>query len=353
MAGNRDLIEYLKRRGLDLEDDRQMEASCSLLAEDLSGENLQGADLSGLSMREANLSGADLSRANLSDVELKDALLVDSNLEDANLTLANLHYANLAGANLKGANLKWTRFHRTTLDRTDFTGAFMFETVLAGLDLRHARGLSYVRHRGPSSIGIDTLLLSNGEIVDEFLRGASVPEDFLGVTRACVGTLGRFNSCFVSYSNKDAKFVEKLSADLRRRGVQCFDAMRSLRSGDSFPEEIEQSIMAHNRLLIILSENSIYSPWVQSEVAAGLEREQREGTCILLPIRLDDAVDAAPEGWAADLHSRRHIGDFRRWKSMDGYERALRLLLRDLEIGAEPGSVRSDRAPDLNNFTNG
>jgi hypothetical protein len=57
MAGKRDLIEYLKQRGLDLEDDRQMEATCSLLAEDLSGEDLHGADLSGLSMRECNLSG--------------------------------------------------------------------------------------------------------------------------------------------------------------------------------------------------------------------------------------------------------------------------------------------------------
>jgi len=72
------------------------------------------------------------------------------------------------------------------------------------------------------------------------------------------------------------------------------------------------------------------SAWVRREVEAAREREDREKRDILFPIRLDDAVFEVNEAWAVEIRRAKHIGDFRNWKSPDGYRTALERLLRDL-----------------------
>ena len=61
--------------------------------------------------------------------------------------------------------------------------------------------------------------------------------------------------------------------------------------------------------------------------------ERRRGQLVLLPVRLDDAVFDTNEAWAGKLRDNRNIGDFRRWKEHDAYQKALGRLLRDLRVG--------------------
>jgi len=42
------------------------------------------------------------------------------------------------------------------------------------------------------------------------------------------------------------------------------------------------------------------------------------------------------EPWAADIRRKRHIGDFRRWKSHDDYTDAFNRLVRDLKKSQPP-----------------
>jgi hypothetical protein len=49
-------------------------------------------------------------------------------------------------------------------------------------------------------------------------------------------------------------------------------------------------------------------------------------------IRLDDAVLQTPEAWARKLRDQRLIGDFRRWKDHDAYQKALEHLRRGLKV---------------------
>ena len=49
------------------------------------------------------------------------------------------------------------------------------------------RGLETVHHDGPSTIGIDTLYCSNGQIPEVFLRGAGVPDDMITYSKSLVG----------------------------------------------------------------------------------------------------------------------------------------------------------------------
>ena len=62
------------------------------------------------------------------------------------------------------------------------------------------------------------------------------------------------------------------------------------------------------------------------------EEERQRGGVVLFPVRVDDAVMETKEAWAAKLRRSRNIGDFRAWKDHDAYQRALKRVLRDLQI---------------------
>ena len=185
-------------------------------------------------------------------------------------------------------------------------------------------------HEGPSTIGIDTIYASRGKIPEVFLRGAGVPDEFITYMRSLVGRAIEFYSCFISYSSKDQDFAERLHADLQAKGVRCWFAPEDMKIGDKIWDRLDQSIRLHDKLLLVLSANSIGSEWVEDEVTTAFEEERRRGKTVLFPVRVDDTVFDTEESWAAKVRQR-HIGDFRQWKQHDAYTKAFDRLLRDLK----------------------
>jgi hypothetical protein len=108
-----------------------------------------------------------------------------------------------------------------------------------------------------------------------------------------------------------------------------------MKIGDKIRLRIDESIRIHDKLLLVLSENSVASQWVEHEVEHALDLEKERGEPVLFPVRLDDAVMESKVGWAASIRRTRHIGDFRDWKDHDSYQQAFDRLLRDLK--AEEG----------------
>jgi TIR domain len=106
-----------------------------------------------------------------------------------------------------------------------------------------------------------------------------------------------------------------------------------MKIGDVIQDRVDQAIRLHDKLLVIFSEHSVCSDWVAGEVEAALRREEREGKQILFPVRIDDAVQQTPLGWAGAIRRKRNIGDFRTWKEHDAYQQAFPRLLRDLKTG--------------------
>ena len=300
-----------------------------------SGAHLRGADLSGANLREADLGEADLASAYLSASDLSAARLwgadfSKANLSGADLSDADLSRANLSGANLSDADLMGANLWRANLNGADFTMALTYATNFADVDLSAAKGLEAIYHVGPSTIGIDTIYKSGGKIPEVFLRGCGVPDNFIKYMHSLARQAFEFYSCFISYSSRDQEFAERLHADLQAKGVRCWFAPEDLKIGDKFQDRLEESIQSYDKLLLVLSENSLQSPWVEREVQAAFEREQRNNKLVLFPIRLDEAVMETPRAWAADIRRTRHIGEFNRWRDHDSYKRALERLLRDL-----------------------
>ncbi|NTW82583.1 MAG: toll/interleukin-1 receptor domain-containing protein [Chlorobiaceae bacterium] len=295
---------------------------------DLSEANLSGADLRDANLRGANVRGADLSEANLSGADLSGANLnrtyfSGANLRDANLSEADLSEANLRGVNLIRANLRGVNFNNSKVGATAFNNN----------DLSTVNGLDTVSHEGPSSIDIDTLFKSKGNISEVFLRGCGVPDQMIEYAKSLTSSPIEYYSCFISYSHMDDEFARRLHNDLQAAGVRCWFAPHDMKIGDKIRPTIEDSIRVYDKLLLILSTNSVNSKWVKHEVEHALDQEIKRDKPILFPVHLDNTVMESDAGWAANIKDTRHIGDFIRWKDHDAYQEAFTRLLRDLKAG--------------------
>lgn len=167
--------------------------------------------------------------------------------------------------------------------------------------------------------------------------------DFVAKAEAEVPALAArakiYASCFISYSTKDQDFVGRLYSDLQSSGVSCWYAPHHARGGQKLDDQIGRGIDNHDRMLLILSKNSMKSEWVKTEIAKVRRREKTEGRQILFPISLvrfanirrwrfldgDTGKDVAAE-------IREYlIPDFSDWVTPRSYKVALARLLDDLE----------------------
>ena len=143
-----------------------------------------------------------------------------------------------------------------------------------------------------------------------------------------------YSTCFISHTPEDQAFAERLHADLVRHGVPCWFAPEDMRIGDKKRQRVEQAIQSYDKLLLVLTQGAVTSDWVEYEVETAFEKEDREKTLVLFPIRLDRAVMESATGWAAHIRRTRYIGDFTYWTQPDAYQKALSRLLRDLKKDA-------------------
>ena len=66
-----------------------------------------------------------------------------------------------------------------------------------------------------------------------------------------------FYSFFISYSHKDQEFSNLLYTELKKRNVEVWYAPEDLHPGKKINEEVTNAIKIFDKLLIVLSENSI------------------------------------------------------------------------------------------------
>jgi hypothetical protein len=226
-----------------------------------------------------DLSAADLKGANLNDADLSGASLTGALLNGANLNSADLSGAYLHSANFKGADLK----------RSKWSNATAGSTIFGDLDLREVTGLDEIFHQGPSTIGIDTIYKSEGNIPDKFLNDAGLPEEAIDLARSIrAGPAIQWESCFISYSTKDEEFVKRLHARMREANMRVWFAPEDLKGGKKLHEQLYEAIQLNDRLLVVLSYHSILSAWVTTEIRKGRQVDKRENRRKLFPIRLTD-----------------------------------------------------------------
>ena len=336
------------------------EANCS--GADLSGAKLSGAilnraDLSGAKLSDAifnraylikaNLSGANLSRADFSEADLSG-----TNLNRANLSETNLNRANLNRANLSEANLSGTYFLRTHLSIADFSYTIIGATFFTDVDLSETLGLEKVKHAHPSTVSTYVLQHSNGKIPEVFLRGCGLSDWEIESAKLYIPNLSneeinkvvykiydlratqsiQISPLFISYSSADTTFVDRLEKGLNKKGVRFWRDIHDMTAG-RLETQIDRAIRQNPTMLLILSNNSMNSDWVQHEVRKARELEKELGRDTLCPIALDD-------GWKSSRWPQRvmeqvmeyNILDFSKWEDESTFNAKFAKLLSGLDL---------------------
>lgn len=104
---------------------------------------------------------------------------------------------------------------------------------------------------------------------------------------------------FISHASKDDGFVKELRMALEGQGLPVWIDSRNLRGGAKLAPEIAQAIEQARHVLVVLSPNTINSPWVRKEIQQALEVEQRrksEGYRVI-PLLLPGVEPAALTLW--------------------------------------------------------
>lgn len=304
-------------------------------------------DLTDAELSEANLSGAYLSIVNLERANLKGA-----NLRNADLSGANLRQANLNEADLRETQLRGTHLSHAHIRNADFSSASISFVNFGTIDFRNAMGLENVKHLGPSQVTTDTLKISQGKIPEVFLRGCGLSDweieevklynpdlsnDEINKTLYKMYDLRatqalQISPLFISYSHGDRTFVDKLESYLSKKGVRFWRDIHDMKSG-RMEKQIDRAMRLNPTVLLILSEHSLKSDWVEHEVRTARSLEKETGRDVLCPVALDDS-------WGKSQWSKRvmeqvmeyNILDFSSWKDDRKFGSTFNKLVDGLEL---------------------
>lgn len=89
---------------------------------------------------------------------------------------------------------------------------------------------------------------------------------------------------FLSHNHADKLFVRRLAADLDNQGVTYWLDEAEIKVGESLIEKIRDGIDRMDYIAVVLSPNSIDSPWVQREVDVAMNQEIMGSRIKVLPI---------------------------------------------------------------------
>ena len=89
---------------------------------------------------------------------------------------------------------------------------------------------------------------------------------------------------FISHSHKDAKFVRRLAGDLERAGLQVWYSEWKMKPGESLVQKIAEGILSSGYMVVVLSPNSVNSPWVEKEMSLALTHQLAKKAIRIVPI---------------------------------------------------------------------
>ena len=285
---------------------------------DLRGANLTGADLDRVILSDADLSGANLTNANLQRSSLVGAKLKGTNLEGANFAGASLVRSDLSDALLISADLFQTQIWGCDVNGANFTGAAFGYTVLQDCDLRATVGLDQARHDAPSSIGVDTIYRSNGQIPAFFLERAGIPSSVAAFQEAIASASADLSECYIACRDGDEEFARQLSEGLNARGARTWVFSEHARGSalvsrlsSSDQEEIERWLRNYDKLVVVASSRALDTEAILNDITAARNKQQAADRWLLYFVSPDDGLMRPSSRAARTMAAENVIFDLR------------------------------------------
>jgi len=308
----------------------------------LKGSRLKGTILKDAFMRNADLTEANLTYVNLRDANLRETIFKNANLTFANLTGADLRGADLTGADLTGADLTEVNLTEVKLKNTIVSKASFGQTAFGDLNLSEAYGLESCRNNGKSFIDFQTLQKS-GKLPINFLRGCGLSDSYIDTIQSQFEQPLKYYYCFISHSIEDKEFAEMLYSDLQKKGIRVWYAPHDLHAGKKIIEQVEVGIKHTDKLLLILSDSSMDSNWVKTEITKAFKKSKEIDQQVLFPISLTKFEslrdwECFDSNYGHDLANEireYHIPNFENWEDHKEYKKNFDKLVESLKIEAD------------------
>jgi hypothetical protein len=97
---------------------------------------------------------------------------------------------------------------------------------------------------------------------------------------------------FISYATADARLVAKIEKFIKDRGYTPWTGNAELLPGDEIAQRISEGISTADVFVVVVSENSLRSKWVQFETESAILREA-EKRIVVVPVVIGDAPPPA------------------------------------------------------------
>ena len=104
---------------------------------------------------------------------------------------------------------------------------------------------------------------------------------------------------FISHASKDDAFVKELRVALEGHGIPVWVDSRNLRGGSKLAPEIDEAIEQARQVIVVLSPNTVNSPWVRKEIskAVNVEKQRQDDGYRVVPLLLPGIEPAALALW--------------------------------------------------------
>lgn len=163
-----------------------------------------------------------------------------------------------------------------------------------------------------------------------------------------------FHSCFISYSHKDEEFAKKLNTKLREEGIRVWFAPEDILPGRKIHDEVSQAISSFDKLLLVLSESSMNSEWVKTEIRKARRREVEEGRQVLFPVALVPIARIREwECFDSDIGKdlaveiREYlIPDLSRWRDADVFDEQVTKIIEGLRAAGPRSAAPQEETED-------
>jgi hypothetical protein len=234
-------------------------------------------------------------------------------------------------------------------------------TIFAEVNLGEVYGLESAIHDSPSNISTNVLQFSKGIIPEVFLRGCGLSDWEIesaklykpGLSNEEINNIIykifdlrasqsiQISPLFISYSHADARFVEKLEPPLIEKGIRFWRDIHDMTSG-RMEKQVDHAMRQNPTVILILSENSLSSDWVEHEARLARDLEKELSRDVLCPIALDDSWKSAK--WPARLMEQiteYNILDFSNWKDDKAFGQVFNKMLSGLDMFYKPNKESS------------
>jgi uncharacterized protein YjbI with pentapeptide repeats len=298
-------------------------------------------DLRNVKLRDAKLHAANL----------MGAQLIEADLRGADLTESHLSGANLSNADLSGAALVYGDLNAAVLLNANLNQVSLGNTLFSDVDLSTVIGLEDCEFLQPCPVSTSTLEMSYGRIPHNFLQGCGLqpweilqskmynpeisPADIAEIQNQIFQERSKgyfFGGIFISYSRDNEAFVKLMYKRLVKEGANVWLDTKNLIAGD-LEHQVQKAIRMNDIVLLVLSESSVKSDWVDAELEWTLKQEKDKNKSVVCPVALDDS-------WKETITHAGHwrqlkkkvILDFSEWENEKAFEENITKLLEGLKV---------------------